>query len=136
MIRFTLGITGESTITINDLEEQALSAVVDELADCGYTINAADLAAPVIDLGEAHYALAPGPATLAMIIAGGSSGSIAFHLDGPRFGMAGRRPEHDAVLWMRLWTLGHRLANAYTLVPNVADPDIDTGDFQQRHGIP
>lgn len=126
MIRFSLGITVESTITINNLRAQALSAVIDELADCGYTINPADIAAPLINLGEANYPLEPGPATLAMIIQGESSGNIAFRLDGPRFGMAGRRPENDAVLWMRLWTLGHRLANAHKLIPNITDPDFET----------
>ena len=75
MIRFTLGITTESTITINNPREQALSAVIDELADCGYTINPADMTAQMINLGEANYPLEPGPASLAMIIDRGSSGS-------------------------------------------------------------
>jgi hypothetical protein len=43
--------------------------------------------------------------------------------------MAGRRTENDPVVWMRLWTLGHRLGNAYKIVPNVSDPDIVTPGF-------
>jgi hypothetical protein len=65
----------------------------------------AGTAVALINRGEANYPLEPGPATLAMIAQGGSSSRIVLHLAGPRFGVAGRRPENDAVLWMRLWTL-------------------------------
>jgi len=82
------------------------------------TIDLSDTPAPAIHLGQAHHSLQPGSASLSMIIDGASSGSIAFHLEGPRFGMARRRPESDAVLWMRLGTLGHRLANAHRRAPH------------------
>jgi hypothetical protein len=36
MINFTLGMTPESTITLDALRQKALTAVVDELIDRGY----------------------------------------------------------------------------------------------------
>jgi hypothetical protein len=58
----------------------------------------------------------------------GDLGRIEFLLVGNRFGMAGRRSENDPVMWMRLWTLGHRLGDFYKVVPNVTDPDVGAGD--------
>jgi hypothetical protein len=41
--------------------------------------------------------------------------------------MAGS-PGKDPVVWMRLLTLGLRLAGTYNVVPLTADPDSATGD--------
>jgi len=76
----------------------------------------------------AGYRLEPGPATLTTLTREGVLGSIEFRLDGNRFGVAGRRAENDPVIWMRLWTLGYRLSEAYQLVPVVSDPDIPPGE--------
>jgi len=46
MINFTLSMTPESTIGLNKLRQKALSTVINELADCGYTVNHDDMAAP------------------------------------------------------------------------------------------
>jgi hypothetical protein len=126
MIHFTLGMTPESTITVDALRQQALAAVIDELIDRGYTVNHDDRAGQVIPLGTS-YRLEPGPATLTLRTTGGVPGSIEFLLEGDKFGMAGRRTENDPVVWMRLWTLGHRLGNAYKVVPHVSAPDIAAG---------
>jgi hypothetical protein len=124
MIHFSLGMTPESTIALNDLRQKALPAVINELANCGYTVNHADMATEPLDHINVNYRLEPGPATLTMVTKGDVLGGIEFHLDGKKFGMAGRLPDNDPLIWMRLVQLGLLLGQTYKLAPEVSDPDM------------
>ena len=102
--------------------------MIEQLADCGYTINEDD---PAEDVGEhgilRKYRIEPGPATLTAATNQTGRGSIQFVLTGPQFGMRGGPQETDAVLWMRLVGLGVKFGEAYMVVPSVVDPDFTTG---------
>jgi hypothetical protein len=128
MINFSLMMTPESTITLNALWDRALPAVIQQLNDCGYTVDQADTAEAVGLHGFLrHYHLKPGPATLTATADDSGAGSIQFILDGSTFGTRRRSQEADPVLWMRLVTLGVQCAGTYMVVPNVVDPDDPTG---------
>jgi hypothetical protein len=123
MINMSLSVAPESTISLGSLWEKAVPAVIDELAHCGYTVNHEDMAKANMEHGfRQQYRLEPGPATLTAARRTADAGSVEFVLDGEKFGMAGS-PGKDPVVWMRLLTLGIRLAGTYNVVPVTADPD-------------
>lgn len=128
VINFSLLLVPESTISLDGLWTTALLAVTDQLRDCGYTIEQADAAEAAGEHGLLQkYRLKPDLATLtAATNATGSS--IQFLLGGDKFGRKTAADDHkDPVVWMRLVTLGVHYNEAYTVVPNVSDPDFATG---------
>jgi hypothetical protein len=128
MINFSLSVTPESTVSFGSLWEKAVPAVIDELAHRGYAVHRDDMAKAMREYGfRQQYGLEPGPATLTASRTSAQGGSVRFVLDGEKFGMAGL-PGKDPVVWMRLLTLGLRLAGTYNVVPFTVDPDSTTGD--------
>lgn len=133
MINISWFVTPESTILLGSLWEKAVPAVIDELAHCGYTVDHDDIAKANMEHGFRQQSrLEPGPATLTAARKTAQDGSVQFVLDGEKFGMAGS-PGKDPVVWMRLLTLGLRLAGSYSVVPLTADPDSGPASRQARN---
>jgi hypothetical protein len=123
MIAFSLAMLPESKIALASLWEQALPAVLAELADCGYTVDEDVVMAQAVDEQFVlTYRVEPGGATLTASTSD-TDGSLRFILDGDRFGMSSAARETDPVLWMRLVQVGIRLGESYTVLPSVSDPD-------------
>ena len=132
MITFSVLMTPKTTISLDDLWEAALPEVIEQLRDCGYTVeevNEDDPPQAAVKELRPHqtYRLEPGPATLTAVTNPTDDGSIQFVLTGPKFGMRFGAEEADPVLWMRLVTLGVRLGETYIVVPSVVDPDFVIG---------
>ena len=90
MISFSLSLTSESTITLTSLSETALQAVVNALAQSGYTANQDDITEAIGEHGFGQqYHLEPGPATLTAARKTEDRGIVQFVLAGEKFGHGG-----------------------------------------------
>ncbi len=128
MINFSLSLTSESAISLTSLWETALPAVIYELAQSGYAFNEDDITEAIGENGFGkQYPLEPGLATLTAARKTEDGGIVQFLLDGDKFGKAGAAGK-DPVLWMRLITLGVRLAATHNVVPIISDPDAAADD--------
>lgn len=126
MINFSLVILPGSTITLADLWEQTLAAVVTELVFCGYTVDEVSNAKAGGERTVRTYRVDPGGATMRAFI-NTTDGSVRFVLDGDGFAMSSPARETDPVLWMRLVQLGIELGESYAVRPSVSDPDFALG---------
>jgi hypothetical protein len=129
MINFSVLMTPQSTISLDDLSEAALPEVIEQLTESGYTVEEEDSPRADVEQLRPHrkYRLEPGPATLTAVTDRTGDGSIRFVLTGPKFGMRFGSEEADPVLWMRLVSLGVKFGETYIVVPSVIDPDFVIG---------
>lgn len=125
MICIILRGTSKSKISIDELWNTALPAVIGELVGCGYAVDGSSRSA--VRDGErkfvAKYRVEPGPATL---VAGVDDGEdrIQFTLTGAAFGKRVEGQGTDPVVWMRLVVLGVKFREAYRIDARVTDPDV------------
>jgi hypothetical protein len=131
MINFSVLMTPQTTISLDQLRDAALPEVIEQLRECGYTVEEVEDDPPQAGVKQLRphqtYRLEPGPATLTAVTNPTDGGSIQFVLTGPKFGMRFGTEEADPVLWMKLVTLGVRLGETYMVVPSVVDPDFVIG---------
>jgi hypothetical protein len=125
VIQLSLQLRHESTITLQELCDEALTAVISELENAGYTVG------PPIkqETGEnwLHSAvIEPGPADLNVSAKWGNDLNII--LTGPRF-RGDYTDDRDAALWDSLDALREQLITTYGLdgFP-LRDPGFATGE--------
>jgi hypothetical protein len=132
MINFSVLMTPESKISLDDLWEAALPEVIEQVTASGYTveeIKEEDSPPGAVEQLQPRrgYRLEPGPAGLIAVMNRTGEGSLQFVFTGPRFGMRFGTEEADPVLWMRLVTLGVRFGERHLVIPSVVDPDFVIG---------
>lgn len=121
MIRFSLCLTPKSGISLDELRSSAASALISELQSGGYTlVERLSNASGTNDL-DRMLEITPGPAVM-RVATNERAGSVQFELKGPAFGRS-HEGRNDAVLWMKVVTLGVRLSTQHHLSTDVTDPD-------------
>lgn len=121
MIRFLLRFTPETRISVDELRSVAASALISELRTCGYTVHERGPNSMGTNDYDRMLEVTPGPAVM-RVAADERTGSVQFELKGPAFGSS-HEGRNDAVLWMRVITLGVRLETKHHVSADVSDPD-------------
>ena len=120
MINFSLMMTPESTVSVDGLCSAALPGVLSVLAERGYAVSEGSPSGWPLPGGVREFSVGPG-----LLRVSADGGGVEFALQGPDFGIVGidAGAGHDAVLWMRLLTLGLQLQQAHAVVAAVSDPE-------------
>lgn len=121
MIRFSLRLTTETRTSVDELRSLATSALINELGRCGYTVLERLPSSTGANDYDRMLEVTPGPAVM-RIATNERAGSIQFELKGPTFGSS-HEGKNDAVLWMRIITLGVRLGTTHHVSADISDPD-------------
>ena len=124
MINFSLQLTAQSRITLDALLTWTLPAVIEVLNASGYAVGEATSEVTGERGSLRQYSVEPGPATFSVAADETDGGSVQFSLDGAKFGAVGTGLNHDAVLWMRLVTLGVKIGENYSVRPGVVDSNL------------
>ncbi|WP_142282952.1 hypothetical protein [Mycobacterium aquaticum] len=124
MISVSLQPTPDCNVSVAELADEALSAVIAHLADRGYTVLSTD-GSDDHQRCLAHYRVGPGAATLSAMVDDTDRGHVHIELTGPAFGKHVAGHNTDPVIWMLLVGLGVALAEAHCVRAQVSDPDLD-----------
>ncbi|MBV9088301.1 MAG: hypothetical protein JO044_00105 [Mycobacteriaceae bacterium] len=119
-----LQLVPESSISVDELWDKLLHAVIDELHRCGYVV-APDIGAELVDEHGfiQEYRIVPGPATLTGARDDRGSGSVGFLLSGEKFGFSEQGNAKDPTLWARLEALAESFEETFFIAAQIFDPE-------------
>lgn len=119
MIVFSLTPTAHTSLSHEELGQEALQSVITALQDQGFNVGDEGCISSRDASGSfTEYPVEPGPAMLRYELNADDANAVRLILKGEKFGRTG-----DPVLWMRVVTLGVRLHATYAVTPSVHDPD-------------